>query len=191
VGPGSRLSNSWRMCPPCSKISNVANGYSTFSSLRAYSWADPSLSRWKAWFLASQAAPFGGQSAAHRIAILWKLRHPVGAIKQVNGTVEIDFDERVERTTCIRFAACPVDAIAESPETAQWPREVRRQFSDPMTKHPSTGGSGRGTEDMKTDDVTGRVRRGEVGIGLEFGRPGVGTRLSELEEMSMALAKPE
>jgi NAD-dependent dihydropyrimidine dehydrogenase PreA subunit len=114
---------------------------------------------------------------------------PVGAIRPANGAVEIDFDECVECTTCIRFAGCPVDAIQESPETARWPREVRRQFSDPMTKHPSTGGSGRGTEEMKTNDVTGRVRRGEVGIGLEFGRPGVGTRLSDLEKMSVALAK--
>ncbi|HEX2987248.1 MAG TPA: hypothetical protein VHS06_03655 [Chloroflexota bacterium] len=41
---------------------------------------------------------------------------------------------------------------------------------------------------MKTNDVTGRVKRGEIGIGLEFGRPGVGTRLFELEKMTMALA---
>ncbi len=114
---------------------------------------------------------------------------PVGAIKEVGGSVDIDFDECVECTTCLRFSGCPTDAIYESPETAEWPRIVRRQFSDPMTAHPSTGIRGRGTEEMKTNDVTGRVRRGQVAIGLEFGRPGVGTRLRELEKMSTALAK--
>ena len=113
---------------------------------------------------------------------------PVGAIRAVDGTVDIDFDECVECTTCLRFAGCPADAIYESPETAEWPRVLRRQFSDPMTPHPSTGIRGRGTEEMKTNDVTGRVKRGQVAIGLEFGRPGVGTRLRELEKMSMALA---
>jgi NAD-dependent dihydropyrimidine dehydrogenase PreA subunit len=115
---------------------------------------------------------------------------PVEAISDQGGVAAIDFDACVECTTCLRFADCPADAIHESPETAQWPRIIRREFSDPMTPHScSTGGRGRGTEEMKTNDVTGRVKRGEVGIGLEFGRPGVGTRLSELEKMMKALAK--
>ena len=42
---------------------------------------------------------------------------------------------------------------------------------------------------MKTNDVTGRVKRGQVGIAMEFGRPGVATRLSDVEKMTTALAK--
>ncbi len=114
---------------------------------------------------------------------------PVGAIKEAGGAVHIEFDECVECTACLRFANCPSDAIYESPETAEWPRIVRRQFSDPMTSHPSTGNRGRGTEEMKTNDVTGRVKRGEVSLGLEFGRPGVAARLYDVEKMAVALAK--
>ncbi len=114
---------------------------------------------------------------------------PVDAISDRGGVGVIDFDECVECAVCLRFSGCPADAIHESPETAQWPRVVRRQFSDPITPHPSTGNRGRGTEEMKTNDVTGRVKRGEVGIALEFGRPGVGARLSDIEKMTRALAK--
>lgn len=114
---------------------------------------------------------------------------PVEAISDQGGVAVINFDECVECTSCLRFADCPVDAIQESPETAQWPRRLRREFSDPMTPHSTTGERGRGTEEMKTNDVTGRVKKGEVGIGMEFGRPGVGTRLAELEKMTIALAK--
>ena len=114
---------------------------------------------------------------------------PVDAISDRGGVAAIDFDECVECTCCIRFADCPVEAIHESPETAEWPRRLRREFSDPMTPHSTTGERGRGTEEMKTNDVTGRVKKGEIGIGMEFGRPGVGTRLGELEKMTMALAK--
>ena len=49
------------------------------------------------------------------------------------------------------------------------------------------GQGGRGTEEMKTNEVTGRYRRGEYGMALEFGRPGVGTRLSEIEKVLKVL----
>ncbi len=114
---------------------------------------------------------------------------PVGAIKSANGGVEIDFDECVECGTCIRYAPCPVNAIEESPEAKEWPRVLRKEFSDPGIPHSTTKGFGRGTEESKTNDVTGRVKRGRIGIGLEFGRPGIATRLGELEKMTTALAK--
>ncbi|MCL4370156.1 MAG: (4Fe-4S)-binding protein [Chloroflexi bacterium] len=114
---------------------------------------------------------------------------PVGAIKPANGTVEIDLDECVECGTCLRYASCPVQGIEESPETSEWPRVLRREFSDPGIQHSTTKGFGRGTEESKTNDVTGRVKRGRVGMGLEFGRPGIATRLGELEKMTTALAK--
>jgi hypothetical protein len=40
---------------------------------------------------------------------------------------------------------------------------------------------------MKTNDVTGRYRRGEYGMALEFGRPGTGTRISEIEKVLKVL----
>lgn len=82
---------------------------------------------------------------------------------------------------------CPTAAF--EPDELTWPRVVRRAFSDPRVPHESTGVQGRGTEEVKTNDVSGRVKVGEVGITVEFGRPGVGARFSEIERMSMALAK--
>ena len=71
----------------------------------------------------------------------------------------------------------------------EWPRVLRREFSDPGIQHSTTKGFGRGTEESKTNDVTGRVKKGRVGMAMEFGRPGIATRLSELEKMTTALAK--
>jgi hypothetical protein len=42
---------------------------------------------------------------------------------------------------------------------------------------------------MKTNEVTGRYKRGMVGIALEHGRPGCGARLLDLEKMSSALSE--
>lgn len=81
---------------------------------------------------------------------------------------------------------CPTDAIA--PQDLAWPRIVRRAFSDPMVPHESTGVHGRGTEEVKTNDVTGRVNEGEAGFTIEFGRPGVGVRFRDIQKMTMALA---
>ncbi len=113
---------------------------------------------------------------------------PVKAVKQESGVAEIDFDLCVECGTCKRYAPCPVDAIHESPETDQWPRVLRREFSDPGIAHSTTKGYGRGTEESKTNDVTGRVKPGRVALAMEFGRPGISTRLGELEKMTTALA---
>lgn len=82
---------------------------------------------------------------------------------------------------------CPTAAF--EPDKIEWPRLVRRAFSDPRVPHESTGVQGRGTEEVKTNDVSGRVKVGEVGFTIEFGRPGVGARFREIERMSMALAK--
>lgn len=41
---------------------------------------------------------------------------------------------------------------------------------------------------MKTNDVTNRFREGEVGIGVELGRPGVGSSLADAEKVSIRLA---
>jgi hypothetical protein len=41
---------------------------------------------------------------------------------------------------------------------------------------------------MKTNDVTGRFRRGDVGIGIEVGRPILGARFRDVEKVAMAVA---
>jgi hypothetical protein len=40
---------------------------------------------------------------------------------------------------------------------------------------------------MKTNDVSGRFRTGEVGVGIELGRPGIGAYFKDVEKVAMAL----
>ncbi|MGB9701022.1 MAG: ATP-binding protein [Thermodesulfobacteriota bacterium] len=102
------------------------------------------------------------------------------------GIREVIEDECVECGVCLRADVCPTGAIFQ-PELA-WPRRVRQEFSNPLIRHPSTDIGGRGTEEMKTNDVTNRFKPGFVGIGLEFGRPSVGTRFHDVQLMAQALA---
>jgi NAD-dependent dihydropyrimidine dehydrogenase PreA subunit len=114
---------------------------------------------------------------------------PVGAIHSTESRSEsmseINPDKCVECSVCLRSGVCPTDALF-MPEL-KWPRSIRAEFSDPMTRHPS-GSKGRGTQEMKTNDVTGRFQRGMAGIGVELGRPGIGTTFKDLQTVSMALA---
>lgn len=82
---------------------------------------------------------------------------------------------------------CPTDAIVA--EELAWPRIVRRAFSDPQVPHESTGIHGRGTAEVKTNDVTNRVKEGEAGFVVEFGRPGVGARFRDIQHVTAALAR--
>jgi len=70
-----------------------------------------------------------------------------------------------------------------------WPRTLRLMWSDPIAVFPKTGIAGRGTQEMKTNDVSGRFKDGEVGIAVEFGRPGVGAKLRDAEKASAKLAQ--
>ncbi len=81
---------------------------------------------------------------------------------------------------------CPTGAI--TPDELTWPRSVRRDFSDPQVPHKSTGVGGRGTQEVKTNDITGRVKEGEAGFTVEFGRPGVGSRFSDADKLCRRLA---
>jgi NAD-dependent dihydropyrimidine dehydrogenase PreA subunit len=112
---------------------------------------------------------------------------PMGAIKMGEEKAAIDQAECVECNVCRRVEICPVDAFVQPP--LEWPRSVRAIYSDPLNVHKETGLAGRGTEEIKTNDVTGRFRRGVAGVAIEVGRPGVGARLKELEKLSMALAR--
>ncbi len=81
---------------------------------------------------------------------------------------------------------CPTAAL--TPAELTWPREVRAVFSDPLVPHASTGVKGRGTQEVKTNELTGRVGPGECGFVVEFGRPTVGVRFREVEKATRALA---
>ncbi len=81
---------------------------------------------------------------------------------------------------------CPTGAL--TPPELKWPRSIRATFSDPIAIHPGTGIGGRGTEEIKCNDVTGRIRKGETGVVVELGRPGVGAYFRDIERVAMALA---
>ncbi|MDQ1474632.1 MAG: hypothetical protein QOJ99_6112 [Bryobacterales bacterium] len=103
----------------------------------------------------------------------------VRTVRKIFAMMRVRFDPEPD--------VCPTAAF--EPDDLKWPRVVRRAFSDPRVPHESTGVEGRGTEEVKTNDVSGRVKVGEVGFTIEFGRPGVGARFHEIQEMCWALAK--
>lgn len=98
----------------------------------------------------------------------------------------IDQHECVDCGVCYRAEVCPGEALYEP--TPQWPRSVRSTFSNPLVEHKETRIPGRGTEEMKTNDVTGRFKWGEAGMAVEMGRPGIGARFTDIEKVAMALA---
>src|SRR4030042_2769413 len=138
---------------------------------------------------------------------------PMVAIKESDIAVTIDLDECVECGVCFRAGACEVEALV--PQELPWPRTLRAEFSDPSAPYMSpvfarrgqlvTGTemdrrallsrtgvdvviSGRGTLEMKTNDVSGRYRPGRAGIAVEMGRPGVGTHFRDVQKVARALA---
>lgn len=98
----------------------------------------------------------------------------------------IDLEKCVECGTCLRSNVCPVNAIEA--QDLVYPRSLRSQFSDVTSPHKSTGVLGRGTEEMKTNDVTGRLKLGRVNVSVELGRPGVSASLRDVEVIAQALA---
>ena len=114
---------------------------------------------------------------------------PTGAISFVDLVSAVDQDKCYECGTCLRVAICPVDAIAESAEVQEYPRALRKYFSDATTTHAVTGIEGRGTEESKTNDVTGRVGPGDVGVAIEVGRPIIGMDLEDIQKFTRALAR--
>ena len=132
-----------------------------------------------------------------------------------NGRSVVDQDKCVECSTCYRVLrdegygatfvravrrvlsafhlqymapvdVCPTGALVQ-PEL-EYPRSLRAAFSDPTVIHAGTGVGGRGTEEIKTNDVTGRLRDGDAGIVIELGRPGTGALLRDVQTVAMALA---
>ena len=139
---------------------------------------------------------------------------PMNAIMHGENRVYIDQEACVECAICIRSRACKVDAIF-MPELS-WPRSIRAMFSGggvgygpkgrdtidysyitgkvglPRRSPEQVRSQGRasgGTVEMKSNDVTGRFREGEIGVACELGRPAVGFYFRDLEKVSSPLAK--
>jgi ferredoxin len=139
----------------------------------------------------------------------------MGVIRIENGQAEVNEDECVECNTChrccesedlnptvvrilrklfaifnlrydARMDVCPTGAL--DPPDLEWPRSLRRAFSDPTATHDSTDMPGRGTEEIKTNEITGRIGPGETGVVIDLGRPGSGVFFHEIEKMTKALA---
>ena len=144
---------------------------------------------------------------------------PMGAISlNIEGVSVVDQDKCVECSTCYRMLrdegygasfvravrsvltvfrlqymahvdVCPTGAL--DPPELEYPRSLRAAFSDPKVVHEGTGVGGRGTEEIKTNDVTGRLRDGDAGIVVELGRPGVGAHFRDVQTVAMALTSLE
>src|SRR5512139_2315556 len=118
---------------------------------------------------------------------------PMGRIQsfkrhdKIHGRVYIEIDQEActDCGVCLRAGICPVSALYQQEET--WPREVRGMLSNPLIEFPGSQVPGRGTEEMKTNDVKGTFLPGEVGIGIELGRPGIGAYFRDVEKVAMAM----
>ena len=112
---------------------------------------------------------------------------PVGAIYIEEGIAKINDDECVECGVCFRSGICPVDCFTES--ELSWPRIIRAVLSNPLIESPDTRVPGRGTEEVKTNEVSGRIKTGFVGLAVELGRPGIGSRLHDVQKVTQAMAE--
>lgn len=98
----------------------------------------------------------------------------------------IDQNECVECYVCVRQRVCPHNAIKVSDFGDNFYKSFQHVLSDPVESHGVTGVTGRGTEEVKTNDVTGRVKRGEIGVCIDMGRPGMGVYLRDAEKVAVA-----
>ena len=109
------------------------------------------------------------------------------AIEEAGDKCVIDEDKCVECYVCKWSGCCPKDAFEETP--LEWPRSVRHTFSAVKTAFSDTRMDGRGTKEMKTNDITGRFWLGEVGFTVDVGRPGMGTTFADVEKIAMTVAR--
>lgn len=113
----------------------------------------------------------------------------VEAISISNKKAIINADECIDCGVCLRLGVCEYDAFYME-ENITWPRTLRNLFSDPLTVSEETNISGRGTEEMKTNDVTNRFNDvNYIGLSVDIGRPNVGCSLKDVEKITQALTK--
>lgn len=112
----------------------------------------------------------------------------VDAIAFEDKKCRIESDLCTECYVCLRMEVCPEGAI-EAYELEGYLKQFQHVISDPVENHGVTGVTGRGTEEVKTNDVTGRVKKGWVGFSIDMGRPGMGVYLKDAEKVAMACAR--
>lgn len=113
----------------------------------------------------------------------------VGAITMDGAIAVSDQDKCVECAVCTRCVECPVDAMVQlEVNDLPYPRNLRRYFSDPISISPVTFAGGRGTEEGKTNDRTGRFQHGQVGFSVEMGRPGISSSFADAQTVAQAVA---
>lgn len=111
----------------------------------------------------------------------------VGAISLQDDVAVVDEKVCVECWVCYRNEICPNDCFEPTPLEAAGD-VFKHVLSDPTVTSEGTGIPGRGTEEAKTNDVTGRFPRDSYGICIDMGRPGVGTYMRDVEKVAMAVA---
>ena len=109
---------------------------------------------------------------------------PIGAITVVDRKASIDLDRCCECSNCLRSGACKRDALYQQP--LEGTRKARSLLSDVKTEYK--GVNGRGTEEMKTNDVTGRFQDGFSGLTVELGRPAVSSSFRNIEIIAKTVA---
>lgn len=112
---------------------------------------------------------------------------PAHAISVHDGMAVIDLDLCLECGNCKYANVCKKDAFVQ--QTMTWPRVIRGIFSNVRIKSPNTNIPGRGTEEMKTNDVSGRFKPGTIGIACEMGRPGTGTTFKDVEKIAKIVTR--
>lgn len=112
---------------------------------------------------------------------------PVDAISVVDKKATIDREACVECGTCFRVEVCPKVAFIKDEITG--PRIIRQVMSDPSLVAANTSVGGRGTVEMKTNDITGRFKEGFAGIAVEVGRPGVSATIKQLESIAVEICR--
>ena len=112
----------------------------------------------------------------------------VDAILFEDKKCHIDPELCTECYVCLRMIVCPEGAIIEE-DLEGFYKQLQHVLSDPVETHKVTGVTGRGTEEVKTNDVSGRYRKGEVGLSIDMGRPGTGVYLRDAEKVAMAATK--
>lgn len=112
---------------------------------------------------------------------------PLEAISLRDKKAWVDPDRCADCWVCLRKKVCPRDALT-APELSDFYTVFRHVLCDPVETFGGTGVTGRGTEECKTNDVTGRYKKGEVGLAIDMGRPGLGCALRDVEKVAMAIA---
>jgi len=111
----------------------------------------------------------------------------VGAISMQDDVAVVDDKVCVECWVCYRNQICPNDCFDPTPLKSEGDI-FKHVLSDPTVTSEGTGIPGRGTEEAKTNDVTGRFPLDSYGICIDMGRPGVGTYMRDVEKVAMAVA---